>query len=71
VTAYQTALSSPQVRDAAEPATFHRAECLVRLGEPDGVDAARAYLRRWPAGRFRTEAARLVEGADDNGAARL
>jgi len=71
VTAYQTALASPLPRDAAEPATFHRAECLVRLGDPSGPEAARAYLRRWPNGRFRTEAERLVETSDDTGAARL
>jgi hypothetical protein len=71
VAAYQVALSSPLVRDAAEPATFHRAECLVRLGDPSGVEAARAYLRKWPSGRFRVEAERLLESGDDDGAARL
>jgi len=71
VAAYQVALASPQVRDAAEPATFHRAECLVRLGDPNGAEATRAYLRRWPSGRFRTEAERLLESGDDVGAARL
>jgi FecR protein len=71
VVAYQVALASPQVRDAAEPATFHRAECLVRLGDPSGAEATRAYLRRWPSGRFRTEAERLLESGDDVGAARL
>jgi len=69
--AYQIALSSPLVRDAAEPATFHRAECLMRLGDPNGVETARAYLRRWPSGRFRSEAERLLEGGDGVGAARL
>jgi FecR protein len=71
VTAYQAALTSPLGRDAAEPATFHRAECLIRLGEPGGTDAARAYLKRWPSGRFRSEAERLLESGDDSGAARL
>jgi FecR protein/Tetratricopeptide repeat len=71
VTAYQTALASPLPRDAAEPATFHRAECLVRLGDPMGPEAARTYLRRWPNGRFRTEAERLLESSNDPGAARL
>jgi hypothetical protein len=71
VAAYETALAAPQVRDAAEPATFHRAECLVRLGDAGGVDAARAYLKRWPSGRFRSEAAQLVESGDDSGSARL
>ena len=71
VTAYQLALASPQVRDAAEPATFHRAECLVRLGDPSGAEATRAYLRRWPSGRFHTEAERLLESGDGAFAARL
>jgi hypothetical protein len=71
VAAYQTALASPQVREAAEPATFHRAECLIRLGDSSGTDAARAYLKRWPSGRFRIEAERLLESDDGSGAARL
>jgi hypothetical protein len=71
VAAYQIALASPLVRDAAEPATFHRAECLVRLGDPNGAEATRAYLRRWPSGRFRIEAERLLESGDGLGAARL
>ena len=71
VTAYQIALASPQVRDAAEPATFHRAECLMRLGDPSGAEATRAYLRRWPSGRFRTEAERLLESGDGAFATRL
>jgi FecR protein/Tetratricopeptide repeat len=69
--AYEIALASPLVRDAAEPATFHRAECLMRLGDPSGAEATRAYLRRWPSGRFRTEAERLLESGDGVGAARL
>jgi hypothetical protein len=71
VTAYQIALASPLGRDAAEPATFHRAECLVRLGDPTGTEAARAYLRRWPSGRFRADAERLLESGDGAPAARL
>jgi tetratricopeptide (TPR) repeat protein len=69
--AYQVALASPLPRDAAEPATFHRAECLVRLGDPAGVEAARAYLRLWPNGRFRAEAERLLESSDGLAPARL
>ncbi|HEV3031343.1 MAG TPA: FecR domain-containing protein [Polyangia bacterium] len=71
VTAYQIALSSPLVRDAAEPATFHRAECLMQLGDPAGPDATRAYLRRWPSGRFRVDAERLLGSGEGVGAARL
>jgi hypothetical protein len=58
--AYQTALSSAHAAGAAEAASFHRASCLVQLGDPTGADAARGYLRAWPAGRFRAEAARLL-----------
>jgi hypothetical protein len=71
VTAYQIALSSPLVREAAEPATFHRAECLMQLGDPTGPEATRAYLRRWPSGRFRVDAERLLGSGEGVGAARL
>jgi hypothetical protein len=73
VTAYQLALNAPSARsrDDAEPAMFHRAECLVRLGDPSGTEAARAYLQKWPTGRFRAEAERLLESGDGAGAARL
>jgi hypothetical protein len=71
VAAYQIALASPLARDAAEPAAFHRAECLVRLGDANGAEATRAYLRRWPSGRFRVEAERLLESADGASTARL
>jgi TolA-binding protein len=53
VGAYQVAL--------AEAAGFHRAACLVRLGDAAGVDAARAYLRSHPDGRFKKQAAALIE----------
>jgi hypothetical protein len=75
VAAYQLALGVPggrsRDRDHVEPAMFHRAECLVRLGDPSGEEEARAYLRKWPAGRFRAEAERLLESGDGAGAARL
>jgi tetratricopeptide (TPR) repeat protein len=73
ISSYQVALASPHLRDRddAEPAMFHRAECLVRLGDPNGTEAARSYLRKWPNGRFSTEAERLLESGDDDGAARL
>lgn len=60
VGAYQIAIGGARARDAAETASFHRAECLVRLGDSAGTDAARAYLRAYPSGRFRSEAAALV-----------
>jgi ferric-dicitrate binding protein FerR (iron transport regulator) len=69
VAAYQLALASPRAREA-EPAAFHRAECLVRLGDPSGEEAARDYLRRFPDGRFRADAERLLAGGDDDAASR-
>jgi len=63
VAAYQSALSAPHAASAAEAATFHRASCLVQLGDAAGADAARDYLRTWPAGRFHAEAAKLVTAA--------
>ena len=62
VGAYQIAVGAARTRDVAEAASFHRAACLVRLGDAPGVDVARAYLRAYPAGRFRNEAAALVAG---------
>jgi len=58
--AYQVALGAARSREVADSAAFHRAECLVRLGDAGGTDAARAYLRGHPSGRFRSEAAALV-----------
>jgi tetratricopeptide (TPR) repeat protein len=61
--AYQLALSTSRARDVIEAATFHRSACLVRTGDSGGVDAVRAYLRAYPDGRFRRQAAELVEQA--------
>jgi ferric-dicitrate binding protein FerR (iron transport regulator) len=61
--AYQITLGASRPRDAVEAAAFHRASCLVRLGDAGGPDAARAYLRAYPSGRFRGEAAALAGGA--------
>jgi tetratricopeptide (TPR) repeat protein len=60
VGAYQQSLASARSREAAEPATFHRAACLVRLGDAAGPDAVRGYLRAYPNGRFRNDAATLL-----------
>jgi tetratricopeptide (TPR) repeat protein len=60
--AYQVTLGASRPRDAVEAATFHRAACLVHLGDAGGLDAARAYLRAYPSGRFRGEATALVSG---------
>jgi hypothetical protein len=68
VAAYQIVLGASRPRDIVEVANFHRAACLVRLGDAAGGDAVRAYLRAYPGGRFRSEAAALVvdgaSGAD-------
>ena len=63
VGAYQIAIGAARTRDVAEAATFNRAACLVRLGDAAGGDAARAYLRAYPSGRFRDEAAALVSAS--------
>jgi hypothetical protein len=60
--AYQITLGASRPRDAVEAATFHRADCLVHLGDAGGPDAARAYLRAYPSGKFRGEATALVGG---------
>jgi hypothetical protein len=61
--AYQIALGATRPRDAVEAAAFHRADCLVRLGDAGGPDAARAYLRAYPSGKFRSEATALASGS--------
>ncbi|HVV49834.1 MAG TPA: tetratricopeptide repeat protein, partial [Polyangia bacterium] len=63
VAAYQVTLGASRPRDAVEAAAFHRADCLVRLGDAGGADAARAYLRAYPNGKFHGEAAALAGGA--------
>ncbi len=60
--AYQITLGASRPRDAVEAATFHRAACLVHLGDAGGADAARAYLRAYPSGKFRGEATALASG---------
>jgi len=60
VGAYQIVLGASRPRDIVEIASFHRAACLVRLGDAGGSEAARGYLRAYPNGRFRGEAAALV-----------
>ena len=62
VTAYQTAIVVVRTREVADSATFHRAECLVRLGDAAGPDAVRRYLGDYPSGRFSSEAAALLVG---------
>jgi hypothetical protein len=61
VAAYQIAVGAARTGDVAETASFHRAECLVRLGDAEGPDAVRAYLRANPDGRFRSEGRALLD----------
>jgi hypothetical protein len=70
VAAYETALAAPRAASVAEAATFHRASCLVQLGDAGGAEAARAYLRAWPNGRFRDQAAQLAAVGRSDGEGR-
>ncbi len=60
VGAYQIVLGASRPRDIVEVAHFHRAGCLVQLGDAGASEAARAYLRAYPNGRFRSQVAALV-----------
>jgi len=60
--AYQTALSASRARDVTEAASFYRAACMVRVGEGGG-EALRGYLRAYPEGRYRRQAAELIDQA--------
>jgi tetratricopeptide (TPR) repeat protein len=59
--AYETALAASRSREITEYATFHRATCLVTLGDSSGSVALESYLRTWPKGRFSKEATRLLQ----------
>ena len=60
VTAYDKALGASRAREITEAATFHRASCLVRLGDAAGPDAVGLYLRGFPSGKFRSDATALL-----------
>ena len=62
VTAYQTALAASRSAEITQYATFHRAACLVTMGDSSGTAALTEYLHTWPKGRFSREAARLLQG---------
>ncbi|HVZ88345.1 MAG TPA: FecR domain-containing protein [Polyangia bacterium] len=62
VASYQITLGASRPHDAVEAAAFHRAACLVHMGDGGGADAARAYLRSYPNGRFRSDAQALANG---------
>jgi hypothetical protein len=61
--AYQMTLSAPRVaRDVAEEATFNRASCYARIGDSaNAAETARVYLRTFPNGRYRGQAASLAD----------
>jgi TolA-binding protein len=63
VGAYQVAMTTSRARDVVEAANFYRAACLVRTGDGAGVDALRGYVRSYPDGRFKRQAAEMVEQA--------
>jgi hypothetical protein len=58
---YQTALRERLSAADADDAVFHRAACLMTLGDRRGPEAVRAYTARYPAGRHAAEARRLTE----------
>jgi hypothetical protein len=61
VDAYETALAAARTREITEYASFHRAACLVSLGESSGNVALEEYLHTWPRGRFNGDAHRLLQ----------
>jgi hypothetical protein len=65
--AYQVAVAAARSRDVKEYATFHRAACLVSMGEDKGRAALEDYLGAWPSGRFSADASRLLHAPDDHG----
>ena len=58
---YETALRERLSAADADDAVFHRAACLMTLGDRRGPEAVRAYTARYPAGRHAAEARRLTE----------
>jgi tetratricopeptide (TPR) repeat protein len=65
VGAYETALAAARTREITEYASFHRAACLVGLGESSGNVALEEYLHTWPRGRFSGDAHRLQQAMND------
>jgi hypothetical protein len=59
---YDQALAGAPAGDDADDASFHRAGCLVALGDGRGLPAVRDYLTRFPLGRHALEAQRLGSG---------
>jgi outer membrane protein assembly factor BamD (BamD/ComL family) len=63
IRAYDIALGRAHTgRDVADAPSFHRAGCLLRGDQTQGVAALRSYLDSFPSGRFRGEAQRLLNG---------
>ena len=63
VGAYQVALASARARDVLEAANFHRAACLVRLGDERRPRRPAGLPSFIPDGRFKRQATELVEQA--------
>jgi ferric-dicitrate binding protein FerR (iron transport regulator) len=61
VAAYQIALAASRTGEITQYATFHRAACLVTMGDSSGTAALSEYLHTWPKGRFSREATRLLQ----------
>jgi tetratricopeptide (TPR) repeat protein len=64
IDAYDEVLGDARARGAIlDEVTFHRAICLLRKSPGAGADAIRAYVQKFPHGRYRTQAQRLMGGA--------
>jgi len=66
IDAYDEVLGDGRARGAIlDEVTFHRAICLLRKspGSGPGSEAMRAYIQKFPNGRYRAQAQRLMSGA--------
>ena len=63
IDAYDEVLSDARARGSiVDEVSFHRATCLLRKDPGAGREAIRAYARKFPDGRFRAQAQRLIGG---------
>jgi hypothetical protein len=58
---FAAVLAAPLPPPLAERALFGQAACRARLGRPDAAASLRAYLDRFPRGRFAAEARRRLD----------
>jgi tetratricopeptide (TPR) repeat protein len=64
IDAYDEVLGDARSRGAIlDEVTFHRAICLLRKSPGVGSEAIRAYSQKFPTGRYRAQAQRLMGGA--------